>query len=677
MKKKKQKNNFLDSKDNNNTDFNDNQQVYKVIKVPLKSVLKKYDNLQPIIENTVKEINQLVILGYQFLKLYLLDKFNNHQEFPKINKAFLLDILKTIGINDTTRGKSTNIDKIKNKSLKDDLKIFYQNVFYKLVNVRPNITNKSHILEQTAKEMLTNIHNNISIHFIEYLAKYINELFKNPVSKQIKENYKNKEVRKELYKKLNLEIKQLKNDLFHNKIEESNSKYHPWIKDNRSLLFPNKIEISIPYDVKINPDKYFKYSFYINQKIEELNKRNYQVIPQRNNIIPKHITLNTSGIVDLLDDKKKEIFSFGKSEMLLNCKKYQKHVWKSLLKLEKKSIFKLNSKYIFYNEIKTNGFDCILLFIRKKYKDKEFGDKLPKSDHEITFDKLEEFGKYKCKKYVDGNYKFIGVDPGKIRPFTMIDEKGTFFKYSAMRRRFDTYTKRSNYVIQMEKKNNNILQKEKELPDYNSRTLKIDKYKDFIKNKNIFNNETKDFYHKILFRKLSFRRFVKTKKSEDKLLNEIENKYLSKEEKENNKKIVLFYGDYSRGTAMKGTYSTPNVGLKRLLSIRFEIFDINEYKTSKLYHKDYKELKNVKIRKGKHQCLLHEVLTLKEDTEKRIFVNRDVNACKNILSIGLYYLKHIERPKEFIKANIKANINSCLIKNGNQITYGGNANVRS
>ena len=59
--------------------------------------------------------------------------------------------------------------------------------------------------------------------------------------------------------------------------------------------------------------------------------------------------------------------------------------------------------------------------------------------------------------------------------------------------------------------------------------------------------------------------------------------------------------------------------------------------------------------------------------EKRIFVNRDVNACKNILSIGLYYLKHRERPKEFIKANI----NSCLIKNGNQITYGGNANVRS
>jgi len=209
MKKKKSKNKFLD-----NNLYDKNEQIYKVIKVSLKSVIKNknYDKIQPIIENTVKEINQLVILGYQFLKLYLLDKFNNNQEFPKINKSFILDILKTIGFNDTTRGKSTNIDKIKNKSSKDDLKMFYHNVFYKLVDIRPNITNKSHILEQTSKEMITCINNNISIHFIKHLSKYINELFKNPISKEIKENYKDKKIRKEMYKQLNLEIKQLKND---------------------------------------------------------------------------------------------------------------------------------------------------------------------------------------------------------------------------------------------------------------------------------------------------------------------------------------------------------------------------------------------------------------------------------------------------------------------------------
>ena len=660
--KKKKNNQFLDIL----------EQPYKVIKVPLKSVLKKYNKIQPIIENTIKEINQLVLLTYQFLKLYLLDKFNNNLDFPNINKQFLLDIFKVIGYNETSRGKSTNIDKIKNKSIKDDLKNFYQNVFYKLVDIRPNITNKSHILEQTAKEILTCINNNISLNFIKYLCKYINELFKNPLLNEIKERYKDKKIRKEKYKELNLEIQQLKNDLLNGKIEESNIKYHQWIKDNKFLLFPKKIEKSIHYDIKVNPEKYIKYSFYINQKIEELNKRNYNVIPQRNNIIPKHITLNTSAIVDIINDKKKKIFLFGKSEMILNCKKYQKHTWKTLLKLEKKSIFKLNSNYVFYNQIKTDGFDCILLFINKKFKDKEFGDKLPDFDNEIVFDKLEDFEKGKCKKYLEGNYKFIGVDPGKIRPFTMIDEKGKFFKYSAMRRRFETYTKKCNFIIQNEKKKYNIIEKETELSKFNSRTLDIEKYKNFIKNKNKLNNETKEFYNRILLRKLSFRIFAKTKQSEDKLLNEIENKYLTKEEIENKRKIVLFYGDYSRSTSMKGCYSTPNLGLKRLLSKRFEIFDINEYKTSKLYNKNYKELINVKIRKGKHQRLLHEVLTLKEDTEKRIFVNRDVNACKNILSIGLYFLKNRERPKEFTRTDI----NSCLIKNGNQITLDGKVNVR-
>lgn len=66
MKKKKSKNKFLD-----NNLYDKNEQIYKVIKVTLKSVLKNknYDKIQTIIENTVKEINQLVILGYQFLNV--------------------------------------------------------------------------------------------------------------------------------------------------------------------------------------------------------------------------------------------------------------------------------------------------------------------------------------------------------------------------------------------------------------------------------------------------------------------------------------------------------------------------------------------------------------------------------------------------------------------------------
>jgi hypothetical protein len=101
----------------------------------------------------------------------------------------------------------------------------------------------------------------------------------------------------------------------------------------------------------------------------------------------------------------------------------------------------------------------------------------------------------------------------------------------------------------------------------------------------------------MLFRKLAFRRFVKTKQSEAILLNEIKSKYLSALSQNNNKKLAIFIGDYGRATAMKGTISTPNICFKKLLSKNFDVIEVNEYNTSKLYHKTLTELTNVRVKK--------------------------------------------------------------------------------
>jgi len=136
---------------------------------------------------------------------------------------------------------------------------------------------------------------------------------------------------------------------------------------------------------------------------------------------------------------------------------------------------------------------------------------------------------------------------------------------------------------------------------------------------------------------------------EVRLLNEIENKFLTSKDKLNNKKLVMFIGDYSRTSQMKGTIPTPNIGLKKLLLTRFNVIEVNEYNTSKLYNKTLKEMKNVKIRRKKHVKYLHEILTPKEETEKCIYVNRDVNACKNIRLITQTYLIDQKRPIEFTR----------------------------
>ena len=136
----------------------DNNQVYRIIKCPLKCVLKKYDTLHPIIEKAVTDMNEIVILSYQFIRLYLLDKFNNNQELPTINKQFVLDVIKTISSPNTKRGQKTKQENIKNASGKSDMKHFYNEEFSKLVSLsetkKPSYSNKTHILAITANEMI-------------------------------------------------------------------------------------------------------------------------------------------------------------------------------------------------------------------------------------------------------------------------------------------------------------------------------------------------------------------------------------------------------------------------------------------------------------------------------------------------------------------------------------------
>ena len=59
-------------------DIENKKNIYRIVKCPLKSVLKHYDKIQPIIENAVIDINDITILGYQFIKLYMLSKFNKN-----------------------------------------------------------------------------------------------------------------------------------------------------------------------------------------------------------------------------------------------------------------------------------------------------------------------------------------------------------------------------------------------------------------------------------------------------------------------------------------------------------------------------------------------------------------------------------------------------------------------
>ena len=144
-------------------------------------------------------------------------------------------------------------------------------------------------------------------------------------------------------------------------------------------------------------------------------------------------------------------------------------------------------------------------------------------------------------------------------------------------------------------------------------------------------------------------------KSEDKFLNNIENKFDEKND------IIICIGDWSnkQGSCIRG-HSTMGIGLKRLVAKKYTTLLIDEYNTSKKYCNCWQDVENVKINGnskfrllGCKNCKINNIGS-PEDEQKSMFqsysfLTRDKNSCINMLSIA----KHIiynkgTRPKEFM-----------------------------
>ena len=115
------------------------------------------------------------------------------------------------------------------------------------------------------------------------------------------------------------------------------------------------------------------------------------------------------------------------------------------------------------------------------------------------------------------------------------------------------------------------------------------------------------------------------------MLNDIEEKF--------GKDVNIIHGDWSQGKQMRYYMSTPNLGIKRKLTERFNVFNIDEYRTSKLHYLTEKSCNNLKVqdKDGKSQKK-HAILTYKMENKCLGCINRDVNACKNMIKIVEHFM---------------------------------------
>ena len=139
-----------------------NQTPYKTIKIPLKSILRNHTQVQPILNEIIFSMNDLIIHTYQFIRLYLLHLYHNNKDFPTIDETFILYCLKILGIRDNRGKKSVN------QSLITELDDFYTTEYQPLLQHQKTLLkNTTFILPYIAIQILTTFTNNIEQRFVQ------------------------------------------------------------------------------------------------------------------------------------------------------------------------------------------------------------------------------------------------------------------------------------------------------------------------------------------------------------------------------------------------------------------------------------------------------------------------------------------------------------------------------
>jgi hypothetical protein len=598
MVKKKKKDTFQEFR---STD----KSVYTTIKTTLKSILHNHKEVQPVINNLVFEMNDLMIHSYQFIRLYVLKCYNDNQPLPEINEKFILYCIKTLGEKTNTGRKE------KDTSMLDTLQEFYDTEYQPLLNhEKTPLKNKSNMLPYLATQLHTSLSNNTQEHFIQHFLRFINKTTTN-ITEDKAVLFK--------FKKLVLECN-----------EETDTIFDDWKRTHLPNILPENIKKSVHYDVKVKPFDYLKGMLYMNAVLEKEDHKLFQPLPLRNNIIPKHIILDTACIVNLFSLEGKT-----KTELFKAIRENQYDVWSNLLNLQHKT-FK-SKQYQFHYQLQTDGISCSLLFIRKDLKDKKWGSRVP-TLQEQEFHNIEDLSIEQLDTLKNRN--IVGCDPGKHSLVYMMDSQGNKLQYTASQRKIESYGKRNERILLQEKKRNNIIEKETHLSSKNSKSVDYEKFKVFLVEKDKLNKETTEFYQKELWRKMKFRQYSYGKKSIDTFLNKIKETF--------GENVLIGYGNWSRSTQMKHIMPTMNKGLRKLIHKKYDTLTINEYYTSQKCCECYNDLKHCKDKKEKEiYRLFHCSNCVSSKNKNTVFRTRDKNSAISIMKLTQEWIETQTRPSEF------------------------------
>jgi transposase len=515
--------------------------IYSTIKIGLKAILQNSTN-HATITSLVIDLSQLVEQSYQFIRLYCCSKFHKKQVLPIIDKAFIMNVFRTLGTKTQTVGR-----KSKNQQLLAELATFHQTEFIVTYsNFRSvDLTNKTQACDYLATGMLTSYENNIKLHFVKRLAKTIKMLYSDV---EANKRWKYVDFLLGDPQSSPLPADHFAFLLFHQDFIEQLP--YSALRDS-----PPSSNDSLPYYLAKKPMQFLMATLWLAQQCELEGAKIFQALPLKRS--PLHITLDTACLMNLF-------VKDGIKNMKNHINEHKDPLWRKYFNiLDNKKLRK--KRHSFSYMIRTDGVTACILFKKihtntvSKSKTKSKIDSRPKPSIEL----------------ISPDRILVGCDPGRRNLVFMTDGEQTF-RYSAPQRRVETYQKRSRQIIEKEKKRADIVQQETKLSNYNSKTTDPERFKQYLMQRHQVDLMVRDFYKAPLLRKLRWRRYVHTQQSEAKMLNRIANTF--------GEDCVIGYGDWSGSNHLKYQAPSPNKRFRKLIDRRFETYDIDEYKTSATCH---------------------------------------------------------------------------------------------
>jgi hypothetical protein len=628
------------------------EDFFKGIKTSLKSVLKHPDINLPKITNAVIKCNKIVIQTLMFMKLFLLDHYDKHNILPVINDEFINSCMKIL-CNEKSTGRPP---KKEIKELKNGLTAFYKTDFQPLIqNENLDYTHMNTILDYLTIDILTMYENNIKFHYVEYLERYVNVVWKKKfiLNKIRKMNITQKE-KEQRVNNLCSQLRKIKTDLLNTETTnyKSNFAYHKWINQQKQFITPNKTiykKNNIVYDLMCSPFDYFGNMIFMMKQVEKEEQTISNVFPMRSEVIPKHIRLDTTTLVHLLMTKKQG----NKSDYLTkgNLKRKEDKIWEFFFRTERK--FFKKKYYSFHHMIETDGVSCSLLLLRIDL----VGKKLPMMkkgiNNEEYIDELKDYTQLQ-------NKKIVSIDPGKCDLIYCVDhdnKEANKFRYSQDQRRKETKKKKySKIQLELKKEkihgqgtSKTIIEWETEMSKFNRKSLNITKFKEYIKKKSEINGMLFIFYEKYIFRKLRLQSYRNTKRSEQKMLNNFKRIF------GNEKDIIVCFGDYEQKKQMKYKEATKGKGMRTLFrKAGFQTYLVDEFRTSCRCSKcEIGICKKTMVRENPKpyksgNVLIHGLICCKNGCG---YWNRDVNGATNIYKIAYNAINNKERPNYLSRSN--------------------------